>query len=155
MVRLSSACTAGESFRSAIARSHLVLANRPSGAILKLNHRLQSRAMPHSQRPRPTPRTNSLITPIRTSGKSSPPSTEPPRFGPARLVEILSGRLGQTATFASTEHFNLQTARSITVDAAAALIQRRRRRLVLEGYSPDAIDLAAIFIPEPQQAEAA
>jgi hypothetical protein len=31
------------------------------------------------------------------------------------LAEILSGRLGPAATFATTEHFNLQTARSITV----------------------------------------
>jgi hypothetical protein len=46
---------------------------------------------------------------------SPPTSIEPPRFGPARLAEILSGRLGPAATFATTEHFNLQTARSITV----------------------------------------
>jgi hypothetical protein len=42
-----------------------------------------------------------------------------------------------------------------TVGAAAALIQRRRHRLVLGAYGPDAIDRAAIFVPEPQQAEAA
>jgi hypothetical protein len=42
-----------------------------------------------------------------------------------------------------------------TVGAAAALIQRRRHRLVLDAYSPDAIDRAAIFGPEPQRAEAA
>jgi hypothetical protein len=42
-----------------------------------------------------------------------------------------------------------------TVGAAAALIQRRRHRLVLNAYSPDAIDRAAIFVPEPQQAKAA
>lgn len=46
---------------------------------------------------------------------SPPTSIEPPRFGPAGLAEILSGRLGPAATFATTEHFNLQTARSITV----------------------------------------
>jgi hypothetical protein len=46
---------------------------------------------------------------------SRPTSTEPSRFGPARLAEILSGRPGPAATFATTEHFNLQTARSITV----------------------------------------
>jgi len=42
-----------------------------------------------------------------------------------------------------------------TVGAAALLIQRRRHRLVLDAYRPDAIDRAAIFVPEPQQAEAA
>jgi hypothetical protein len=42
-----------------------------------------------------------------------------------------------------------------TVGAAAALIQRRRHRLVLHAYRPDAIDRAAIFVPEPQPAEAA
>jgi hypothetical protein len=124
---------------------------------------------------------------------------------------MLSGRLGPAATFATAEHFYLQTARSITVAgsngrasiylarplhqpdrarvhrrdlaawrsftrfaaggfvrslaitlaagatvaAAAALIQRRRHRLVLDAYDPDAIDRAAIFVPEPQQAEAA
>ena len=46
---------------------------------------------------------------------SPPTSAEPPSFGPARLAEILSGRLGPAATFATTEHFNLQTARSMTV----------------------------------------
>ena len=46
---------------------------------------------------------------------SPPTSIEPPRFGPAGLADILSGRLGPAATFATTEHFNLQTARSITV----------------------------------------
>ena len=46
---------------------------------------------------------------------SSPTSTEPPRVGPARLAEPPSGRLGPAVTFATTEHFNLQTARSITV----------------------------------------
>jgi hypothetical protein len=42
-----------------------------------------------------------------------------------------------------------------TVGAAALLIQRRRHRLVLDAYSPDAIDRAAIFVPERQQAESA
>jgi hypothetical protein len=42
-----------------------------------------------------------------------------------------------------------------TVGAAASLIQRRRHRLVLAAYSPDAIDRNAIFVPEPQQAESA
>ena len=46
---------------------------------------------------------------------SPPTSIEPPRLGPAGLADILSGRLGPAATFATTEHFNLQTARSITV----------------------------------------
>jgi hypothetical protein len=42
-----------------------------------------------------------------------------------------------------------------TVGAAALLIQRRRYRLVLDAYSPDAIERAARFVPEPQQAESA
>jgi ribose/xylose/arabinose/galactoside ABC-type transport system permease subunit len=42
-----------------------------------------------------------------------------------------------------------------TVGAAALLIQRRRHRRVLNAYSPDEIDRAAIFVPEPQQAKAA
>jgi hypothetical protein len=42
---------------------------------------------------------------------SPPISTEPPRFGPAPLAEPLAGRLGPAVTFATTEHFNLQTAR--------------------------------------------
>jgi hypothetical protein len=40
-----------------------------------------------------------------------------------------------------------------TVGAAALLIQRRRHRLVLDACSPDAIDRAAISVPEPQQAK--
>jgi ribose/xylose/arabinose/galactoside ABC-type transport system permease subunit len=42
-----------------------------------------------------------------------------------------------------------------TVGAAALLIQRRRHRLVLDASAPDAIDRAAIFVPEPRQAEVA
>jgi hypothetical protein len=46
--------------------------------------------------------------------RSSPISADSPSFGEARLAETLSRRLGPAATFATTEHFNLQTARSIT-----------------------------------------
>jgi hypothetical protein len=42
-----------------------------------------------------------------------------------------------------------------TLGAAAMLIHRRRHRRALEGYSPEAIDRAAIFAPEPQEAQAA
>jgi hypothetical protein len=42
-----------------------------------------------------------------------------------------------------------------TVGAAAATIHRRRHRLVLDAYRPDAIDRAATFVPEPQPAEPA
>lgn len=35
------------------------------------------------------------------------------------------------------------------VGTVAMLIQRRRHRLVLDAYSADAIDQAAIFVPEP------
>ena len=37
---------------------------------------------------------------------------------PATLAESLGPRLGPAATFATTEHFNLQTARAITVSEA-------------------------------------
>jgi hypothetical protein len=42
-----------------------------------------------------------------------------------------------------------------TVGAAALLAQRRRHRLALDAYSPDAVDRAAIFVPESQRAESA
>jgi hypothetical protein len=38
---------------------------------------------------------------------------------------------------------------------AAALIHRRRHRRSLDTPSPEAIDQAAIFIPEPREAETA
>ena len=41
-------------WRSAIGRSHVLLANRPNGAILKPKPRLRACAVTHSQRPRPT-----------------------------------------------------------------------------------------------------
>jgi hypothetical protein len=41
------------------------------------------------------------------------------------------------------------------LDLAALVIQRRRQRLVLDANSLDSIDRAAIFVPEPQRAEAA
>ena len=44
--------------------------------------------------------------------------TEIPDSGQARLAQTLDDRLGPAATFATTEHFNLQTARSITVSEA-------------------------------------
>jgi hypothetical protein len=50
---------------------------------------------------------------------SPPTSIEPPMFGPDRSAEILSGRLGPAATFATTGHFNLRTARSNTVAASS------------------------------------
>ena len=70
---------------------------------------------------------------------SPPTSTEPPRFGPARLTEILSGRLGPAATFATTEHFNLQTARSITVAESNG-----RASIYLAALSTNLIALAFI-----------
>src|SRR5215471_4359291 len=70
---------------------------------------------------------------------SPPTSIEPPRFGPARLAEILSGRLGPAATFATTEHFNLQTARSITVAESNG-----RASIYLAALSSNLIALAFI-----------
>lgn len=79
---------------------------------------------------------------------SPPKSTEPPRFGPARLAEILSGRLGPAATFATTEHFNLQTARSITVAESNG-----RASIYLAALSTNLIALA--FIGETSRLGAA
>ena len=58
--------------------------------------------------------------------------------------------LGPTITFASTEHFNLQIARAITV----SLYERHHRR-ALVAYSPEAIDRAAISVSPSQPADAA
>jgi hypothetical protein len=66
-------------------------------------------------------------------------SAEPPSYGPARLAEILSGRLGPAATFATTEHFNLQTARSITVAESNG-----RASIYLAALSTNLIALAFI-----------
>jgi hypothetical protein len=79
---------------------------------------------------------------------SRPTSTEPSRFGPARLAEILSGRPGPAATFATTEHFNLQTARSITVAESNG-----RASIYLAALSTNLIALA--FIGEPSRLGAA
>jgi hypothetical protein len=79
---------------------------------------------------------------------SSPTSTDPPRFDPARLAESLSGRLGPAATFATTEHFNLQTARSITVAESNG-----RASIYLAALSTNLIALA--FIGETSRLGAA
>jgi hypothetical protein len=69
----------------------------------------------------------------------APPTSTGPRFGPARLAEIPSGRLGPAATFATTEHFNLQTARSITVAESNG-----RASIYLAALSTNLIALAFI-----------
>jgi hypothetical protein len=66
-------------------------------------------------------------------------SIQPPRSGPAQLAETLSGRLGPAATFATTEHFNLQTARSITVAESNG-----RASIYLAALSSNLIALAFI-----------
>jgi hypothetical protein len=70
---------------------------------------------------------------------SPPTSTEPQRFGQARLAEPASGRLGPAVTFATTEHFNLQTARSITVAESNG-----RASIYLAALSANLITLAFI-----------
>jgi hypothetical protein len=79
---------------------------------------------------------------------SSPISTESPSFGQAPLAEVLSGRLGPAATFATTEHFNLQTARSITVSESNG-----RASIYLAALSSNLIALA--FIGETSRLGAA
>lgn len=79
---------------------------------------------------------------------SSPISTESPSFGQERLAEILSRRLGPAATFATTEHFNLQTARSITVSESNG-----RASIYLAALSSNLIALA--FIGETSRLGAA
>ena len=57
---------------------------------------------------------------------------------------------GPAVTFATTEHFNLQIARAITV----SLYERHHRR-ALVAYSPEAVDRAAISVSPSQPADAA
>jgi hypothetical protein len=71
--------------------------------------------------------------------RSSPRSADSPSFGQARLAQTLSGRLGPAATFATTEHFNLQTARSITVSESNG-----RASIYLAALSSNLIALAFI-----------
>ena len=59
--------------------------------------------------------------------------------GPAALADSLGGRLGPAATFATTEHFNLQTARALTVSEANG-----RASIYLAAVSSNLIALAFI-----------
>ena len=70
--------------------------------------------------------------------------------GRAALADGLGTRLGPTITFATSEHFNLQIARAITV----SLYERHHRR-ALVAYSPEAVDRAAISVSPSQPADAA
>ena len=77
---------------------------------------------------------------------------------PATLAESL----GPAATFATTEHFNLQTARAITVSEAngrasiyLAALSGNLIALAFNAYRPDAVDRAAIVYPRRGQADAA
>ncbi len=58
---------------------------------------------------------------------------------PAAMMESLGPRLGAAATFATTEHFNLQTARSLTVSEANG-----RASIYLAALSSNLIALAFI-----------
>ena len=58
---------------------------------------------------------------------------------PAALAKSLGPRLGPAATFATTEHFNLQTARAITVSEANG-----RASIYLAALSGNLIALAFI-----------
>lgn len=127
--------------RSAIARSHLLLANRLTGAIMKLKSRLRTCAVTHSRSGRGDGDTLSEFANHADlhMWHSPPTSTLPPGFGPAGMAEVLSGRLGPAATFATTEHFNLQTARSITVAESNG-----RASIYLAALSTNLIALAFI-----------
>ena len=57
----------------------------------------------------------------------------------AALADSLGARLGPAATFATTEHFNLQTARSLTVSEANG-----RASIYLAALSSNLIALAFI-----------
>jgi len=77
---------------------------------------------------------------------------------PATLAESL----GPAATFATTEHFNLQTARAITVSEAngrasiyLAALSGNLIALAFNAYRPEAVDRAAIVYPRRGQADAA
>jgi len=81
---------------------------------------------------------------------------------PATLAESLGPRLGPAATFATTEHFNLQTARAITVSEAngrasiyLAALSGNLIALAFNAYRPEAVDRAAIVYPRRGQADAA
>ncbi len=67
---------------------------------------------------------------------------------PAALAESLGPRLGPAATFATTEHFNLQTARAITVSEANG-----RASIYLAALSGNLIALA--FVGQMSQLGAA
>src|SRR4051812_22136437 len=66
------------------------------------------------------------------SGAGGPP-------GQAALAESLGTRLGPAATFATTEHFNLQTARAVTVSEANG-----RASIYLAALSGNLITLAFV-----------
>ena len=79
---------------------------------------------------------------------------------PATLAESLGPRLGPAATFATTEHFNLQTARAITVSERSRqrlprCLVRQPDRAAFNAYRPEAVDRAAIVYPRRGQADAA
>jgi hypothetical protein len=59
--------------------------------------------------------------------------------GPSALADGLGARLGPTATFATTEHFNLQTARAVTVSEANG-----RASIYLAALSGNLIALAFV-----------
>jgi hypothetical protein len=92
----------------------------------------------------PTARGSNASTEVAIGGDDSvqypalPPhdGSEP---GPAGLADRLGGRLGAATTFATTEHFNLQTARALTVSEANG-----RATIYLAAVSSNLIALAFI-----------
>jgi hypothetical protein len=82
--------------------------------------------------------------------RGAPPSSPAPApgHGQDRLAETLAARVGPAATFATTEHFNLQTARSITVSESTG-----RASIYLAALSSNLIALA--FIGETSRLGAA
>jgi hypothetical protein len=70
------------------------------------------------------------------------------------LVAGVGTRLGPAASFATTKHVTLQTARSMTVAVALSLQQHHRRR-EHEACTPEGVDRGAIFVPASQPADPA
>ena len=71
------------------------------------------------------------------------------------LAERLGVRLGPATSFATTEHFNLQTAHSITVAEANGRASIYLAALSTNAYTPEGVDRAAIFVPPSPQADTA
>ncbi len=79
------------------------------------------------------------MSPNDARGVARRPSDDGGDSAPAALAESLGPRLGPAATFATTEHFNLQTARAVTVSEANG-----RASIYLAALSGNLIALAFV-----------